>query len=71
MSSKPSQFTITSVKRAFAAAKLAGVEVGRVDIDRSGTISIFPAKVTQDDQPSNEWDKALGAPSDKVRSLVS
>lgn len=40
MSSKPSLFKETDIKRAFQAAKLAGVDVARVEIDRSGKISI-------------------------------
>jgi hypothetical protein len=67
MSHGPSQFKLNNVKRAFTAAKMAGVEVLRVDIDREGKISIFPAKVTQADQPSNEWDTPHGKTSSKLR----
>jgi hypothetical protein len=48
MSTGPSAFKLTNVKRAFAAAKMAGVDVARMDIATNGTISIIP-KGVQDD----------------------
>lgn len=69
MSARASLFRETDIKRAFQAAKLAGINVARVDIGRDGTISIIPARgAAQDDQPTNEWDKGLGKLAPKVRS---
>ena len=42
MSSRPSTFKEVDIKRAFQAAKLAGVDVARVDIAKDGKISIVP-----------------------------
>jgi hypothetical protein len=42
MSARPSLFKETDVKRAFQAARMAGVDVARVDIGKDGKISIVP-----------------------------
>jgi hypothetical protein len=42
MSSRPSTFKETDIKRAFRAAKIAGIDVARLDIGRDGKISIVP-----------------------------
>ena len=45
MSQAPSDFKVTNVRRAILGARLAGVDVGRVDIAKDGTISIVPRDV--------------------------
>ena len=52
MSAGPSLFRETDVKRAFEAAKLAGIDVARVEIGKDGTISIIPAKGATDAKPA-------------------
>jgi hypothetical protein len=47
VSSRPSTFRTTDVKRAFKAARAAGVEVARVEIDKDGRITVVPGKPTE------------------------
>jgi hypothetical protein len=62
MSSGPSTFRVTDVKRAIQAAEAAGKKVARVEIDKAGKIILFPA----DDgtaglakPQSDTWDAAV------------
>jgi hypothetical protein len=61
MSAKPSSFTITALKRALQGVGLAGLEVGRVEIDKSGKICIIPKnpRETAAIKPMNDWDEAF------------
>jgi hypothetical protein len=62
MSTGPSDFKLTNVKRAFTAAKMAGVDVARMDIAANGTISIIPVRGPQNDRPPEALDKAPAKP---------
>jgi hypothetical protein len=61
MSRKPPIFKVTDVRKAFQAARDAGINA-RVDITRDGKLSIVPM-TTGAPPVTNEWDKALGKPS--------
>jgi len=51
MSTNPSAFRLTNAKRAIKGAEMAGLAVGRVDIDpKTGVISIVPKR--PDDKPA-------------------
>ena len=61
MSHRPSDFKLSNIKRAFVGARMAGVAVERIDVDKDGKISIYPAKEpataeSAQADPSNEWD---------------
>jgi hypothetical protein len=62
MSKGPSDFKLTNVKRAFTAAKMAGVDVARVEVATNGTISIIPKGAKE--KP------AAGKPGDGSREIV-
>jgi hypothetical protein len=46
MSSSPSTFRKNDVKRAALAAAAGGIDIGRVEIDKNGVISIYPKDKT-------------------------
>jgi hypothetical protein len=52
MGKKPSTFKESDLRRAIVAARKAGVEIGRIRIDRSGTIELVPKSA--DDRPESE-----------------
>jgi len=58
MSRKPPIFKLTDVRKAFEAARAAGV-TARVDIARDGTLSIVPVETPAKPEP-NEWDRPSG-----------
>jgi hypothetical protein len=60
MSRKPPIFKLTDVRKAFEAARAAGV-TARVDITRDGKLSIVPVETPAKPDPSG-WEKALGKP---------
>ena len=60
MSSNPSDFRLTNVKRAIVGARLAGVDVGRVDIDpKTGVISIIPRPLKGKEPRPTEADEIV------------
>jgi hypothetical protein len=60
MSRGPLTFRASDLTRAIKAATVAGMSIGRVEIDRDGTIVIVPGtpamEEPQSDRPVNEWD---------------
>ena len=63
MSCRPLVFTKTDLARAIKATIEAGVEVGRVEITKSGSIVIYAAGKPDDEKPEtdlNEWDNLNG-----------
>jgi hypothetical protein len=60
MSSSTSDFRLTNVKRAITGARMAGVDVARVDIDpKTGVISVIPRSETKEAKPVNEADEII------------
>jgi hypothetical protein len=51
-------FRQTDVTRAIKAARAAGVEIARVELDRQGNIVIIPGKASAVIE-RNEWDEIL------------
>jgi hypothetical protein len=69
MSAKPSSFLVTNLKRAVQGVKLAGVDIGRIEVD-GAKFTIIPkdreAAVIK--SAANEWDGAFsGKPASQVR----
>jgi hypothetical protein len=44
MSTGPSDFKISNVRRAIAGAEKAGIVVGRIEVKTDGTVAIIPAR---------------------------
>jgi len=61
MSSKPSDVRMTNVKRAIKGAEMAGITVGRVEVNpRTGVVSIVPKDEARISVPENDgWDQAI------------
>jgi hypothetical protein len=52
-------FRETELRRAVRAAESAGMKIGRVEIDSTGKISLFPGDRGDSVEPEkNEWDSA-------------
>lgn len=64
MSHKPSDFKLSNIKRAFVGAKMAGVDVERIDVDKDGKITIWPAK-----EPATAESKPLETTSGNTKAL--
>ena len=60
MSRRPSTFRQTNLTRALKGARAAGIEIGRVEIDRDGRIVLVVTKREKDSGDvlgeHNEWD---------------
>lgn len=55
-------FKQTDVVRAVKAARAAGLEIGRIEIERNGRIVIIPGPANQihsEGEGANEWDDVL------------
>ncbi|MDQ6703221.1 MAG: hypothetical protein M3Z96_09040 [Pseudomonadota bacterium] len=61
MSRKPPIFKVTDVRKAFQAARDAGINA-RVDIARDGKLSIIPMAPEAPAPETIGWEKALGKP---------
>ena len=63
MSSKPSDVRMTNVKRAIKGAEMAGITVGRVEVNpRTGVVSIVPkdeARISEPEISDDGWDHAI------------
>lgn len=63
MSRGPTTFRKRDVKIAIEAARQAGIEVARIEVDKSGKITIISTKGAVEAQhtvgESNEWDEVL------------
>jgi hypothetical protein len=60
MSRRPATITQTEIKAAVKAVVDAGVEVGRVEVDKSGKIVVFAGKPGEPlSNESGSWDKAI------------
>jgi hypothetical protein len=59
MARSPSAFKQSDLTRAVRAVRKAGVDIGRVEIDRSGKIVIVTTAETTKTEGGNEWDRAL------------
>jgi len=56
---RPSLFKERDVKRAARAVLAMGLNIGRVEIDKNGTIVVVPGNPTADESKErNEWDDA-------------
>ena len=64
MARGPLTFRQRDVTAAIRAAKAAGEEVLRVEIDRSGRIVVVTARGSAAEPQANEWDDLLGNPAD-------
>ena len=72
---RPSIFKKTDVTRAAKAVLAAGLEVGRVEIGKDGSIVVVPcskeagqpAKLDGDGETLNPWDEVLTHAADKER----
>jgi hypothetical protein len=56
----PARFTKTDLKRAVEAVKEAGERVGRIEVDPSGKIVIYPIGTAPKPTAGNSWDDVLG-----------
>jgi hypothetical protein len=60
LSRRPSTFRQTDLTRALRGAKAAGVEIARVEIDKTGRIIVVVGKTAEDNGDvlgdRNEWD---------------
>lgn len=61
MSHGPQRFRESEIRRAIKAARAAGLEIARLDINKDGGFAIIPGKPTdetaaQTEYPLNEWD---------------
>ena len=59
LSRRPSMFRQTVLTRALKGARAAGIEIGRVEIDRDGRIVLVVTKPAEDSDvlgEHNEWD---------------
>jgi hypothetical protein len=57
----PCRFREADVRRAIRAARAAGIEIGRIETDNDGRVSIIP-KTTEPpavNEPANPWDELL------------
>lgn len=71
MSSCPSTFRETDVKRAVKAVRAAGVEIARVEFKRDGGFSVVPGKPIEGEDASgehNEWDDANDTSPPAIRT---
>ncbi len=62
MSRRPCIFRQTDLTRALKGARAAGMEIGRIEINKDGVITILPGKPldpTSPDPESNEWDDGV------------
>ena len=58
---RPCLFKERDVRRAARAVLATGLNIGRVEIDRNGTIVVIPGKpkeTTAESEERNEWDDA-------------
>jgi hypothetical protein len=58
MSRGPATFRQSDLARALRAARAAGLEIARVEVDRTGKITVIPGKPDSGDQEqegSNDW----------------
>jgi hypothetical protein len=55
----PQTFKQRDVSAAIRAAKTAGLEVARVEVDRAGKIVIVTTKGAIEPVPGNEWDEVF------------
>jgi hypothetical protein len=65
MSSGPSVFKKTDVARACRAVIAAGLQVTRVEISKTGVITIVPGKPEGTTTANNPWDDVLDAENEK------
>jgi hypothetical protein len=65
MSRKPPVFKVTDVRKAFEAARDAGINA-RVDILRDGTLRLTPM-APEAPAKTNEWDRVLDKSQTKIR----
>ena len=56
MSQGPCTFRKSDLRRAIQAAESAGMRVGRVEVDKSGKIVLFPSDGAASGAAVNEWD---------------
>ena len=54
---RPAAFRQADVARALRAARAAGVQIARVEIDRDGKIVVVVGEPARDDKNRNEWDE--------------
>jgi hypothetical protein len=66
MSSGPSDFKISNVRRAIAGAEKAGIEIGRIEVKTDGTVAIIP-QGKEKPAAGNDWDQAIDQLAAKVR----
>jgi len=66
MSTGPSDFKISNVRRPIAGAEKAGIVVGRIEVKTDGTVAIIPAG-KEKPASGNDWDQAIDKLSAKVR----
>jgi hypothetical protein len=67
MSTGPSDFKISNVRRAIAGAEKAGIVVGRIEVKTDGTVAIIPARGEEKPAAGNDWDHAIDKLAAKVR----
>jgi hypothetical protein len=58
MSKGPCTFRKSDFRRAIQAAESAGMKVGRIEVDKSGKIVLFPSDDAASVAAVNEWDAA-------------
>jgi hypothetical protein len=61
MARRPLTFRQQDLVRALKGAKAAGIEIARIEIDRSGKIVIVTGEGEPPDSGRNEWDEINGA----------
>jgi hypothetical protein len=69
VSSRPSTFRETDVKRALRAMRAAGLEIGHVVFPKNGSFVVVPGKSGEggSGEVSNPWDEVLTYAADKER----
>jgi hypothetical protein len=69
---RPCKFRQSDLTRALKAARAAGIEIARFEIEKDGKIVVVPGKPIEapgNEKPErNEWDEVYDAHSTKVRS---
>ena len=69
MSHGPYRFRETEMRRAIKAARSAGIEIARLDVNKDGGFAIIPGKPDGGGNggASNPWDEVLTNAADKER----
>jgi hypothetical protein len=69
MSHGPYRFRESEMRRAIKAARSAGIRIGRVELNKDGTIVVVPGEPSDvSGDALNPWDEILANATDKERT---